>query len=515
MRDMLKASGLMGLATLVSRVLGLVREVVYARLMGDTAVAGAFHLAFLIPNLFRRLLGEGALTAAFVPIFKEKEKTEGEKEMWHAANAVLSGLFVAATAITGIIILIISLVLMWDKLPENTRLMLQLLRIMFPYMIFVCVAAACMGMLNARGHFFIPALGAALLNVVMIISVLWLAPKLGEKLEEQIFALAFGVLAAGAAQAFFQMPSLQREGFKFKWVNPFKNETVKVVVKRMLPATVGVAAFQLNVAITQSLAFGIYAPIVASFQYAVRILELPQGLFGFSVASWLLPALSSHAAEKKYPEFRKTLAEAIGLLLFINLLAMVVMVVLAQPMVKVLFQRGNFTAGSTMRVAQALMFLAPSLVFFATSGLLSRAFYALGDTSTPVKISIACIVVNLILSVALVFEFEHVGLAIANSFSAACNTLLLLFALKKKIAKLDLEQVSKTILPLISAAVISGLVAWIVYAKWPWMGMGYWISDAARLFAGLALAGSIYVGTSLWLKIPAAQSVVSMIKRKL
>lgn len=512
---MLKASGLMGVATLVSRVLGLVREIIYAKLMGDTAVAGAFHLAFLIPNLFRRLLGEGALTAAFVPIFKEKEKTEGEKEMWHAANAVLSGLIVAASVISGVIILLISIVLMWKNLPDNTRLMLQLLRIMFPYMFFVCIAAACMGMLNARGHFFIPALGAALLNVVMIFSAVWLAPKMGERLEEQIFALALGVLAAGAAQAFFQMPSLQREGFRFQWVNPFKNPTVKEVAKRMLPATVGVAAFQLNVTITQSLAFGVYAPIVASFQYAVRLLELPQGLFGFSVASWLLPALSSHAAEKKYPEFRRTLSEAVGLLLFVNLIAVVLMIVLAQPMVKVLFQRGNFTPESTIRVAQTLIFLAPGLLFFSTAALLSRAFYALGDTTTPVKISIASIVVNFLLSVALVFGLMHMGLAIASTFSAACNAVLLLLALRKKIGKLEMQQVQNSIFPLLSAAMIAGLAAWLIHNQWPFAGRGFWLGDAARLFVALGVSGLVYFIVSWWLKIPAARSLLSLVRRKL
>src|SRR5476649_1404130 len=203
MSKMLKASGAMAVATLFSRVLGMVREIVYARFMGDGWVAGAFQLAFTIPNLFRRLLGEGALTAAFIPIFKEKEKIHGEREMWRAANAVISGLVIAAAAIIGIVMLGISLALDFHHFAEKTELMLQLLRVMFPYMMLVCLAAAFMGMLNARGHFFIPAMGATMLNIVMIASVFWLAPKFGaglpkeQKLPTQIFALAFGVLAAG------------------------------------------------------------------------------------------------------------------------------------------------------------------------------------------------------------------------------------------------------------------------------------------------------------------------------
>src|ERR1022692_3964428 len=244
---MLKSSGAMAGATLLSRVLGMVREMVYARFMGDGWVAGAFQYAFTIPNLFRRLLGEGALTAAFIPIFKEKEKTHGEIEMWRAANAVISGLIIAATVIIGLALLGLSLALAVHQFGVQTELMLRLLRVMFPYMLLVCVAAAMMGMLNARGHFFIPAMGATMLNVVMIASVLWLAPHMGTELTGQIFALAIGVLAAGVAQAAFQLPTLWRDGFRYRWVSPWKNETVRVVVTRMIPGTIGVAAFQLNV----------------------------------------------------------------------------------------------------------------------------------------------------------------------------------------------------------------------------------------------------------------------------
>src|SRR5580692_6172582 len=240
---MLKASGAMAAATLLSRVLGMVREIVYAWFMGDSKVAGAFLFAFQIPNLFRRLLGEGALTAAFIPIFKAKEKTHGEIEMWRAANAVISGLVIAASVIIAIVMFGISLALAVHQFEAKTELILQLLRVMFPYMLLVCVAAAFMGMLNARGHFFIPAMGATMLNVVMIASVLWLAPKFGvdlpkgQRLPVQIFALAYGVLAAGVAQAAFQIPTLWRDGFRYRWVSPWRDETVHKVIVKMIPGT--------------------------------------------------------------------------------------------------------------------------------------------------------------------------------------------------------------------------------------------------------------------------------------
>ena len=194
MSQMLKSSSAMGAATILSRCLGLLREIAYTALLGTGSVAGAFTVAFTIPNLFRRLLGEGALTAAFIPIFKEKERTSGDAEMWRAANAVISGLLVSAAVVIVVVVLGLTAVLGWGGYAGDTRLMLELLRIMFPYMLLVCLAATFMGMLNARGHFFIPSLGAAMLNVVMIASVLWLAPRMGETLEKQVFGLAIGVL---------------------------------------------------------------------------------------------------------------------------------------------------------------------------------------------------------------------------------------------------------------------------------------------------------------------------------
>ena len=365
---MLKASGAMAAATLTSRLLGMVREMVYGYFMGTTWVASAFLLAFQIPNLFRRLLGEGALTAAFIPIFKEKEKLHGEAPMWRAANAVISALVIATSVVVVLGIVGVSIALWFGGHVENdttrftgkTLLMLQLLRIMLPYLVLVCLAAVFMGMLNARGHFFIPAMGATMLNVVMIALVWWLAPHLGlnypkeQRLPHQIFALAIGVLAAGVAQAAFQWPTLARDGFRFHWVTPWQDDTVQRVVKQMLPATFGVAAFQINVVLTQGLSYWVDDYVVASFQYAVRLMELPQGLFGISLATYLLPTLSALATEKNYAGFRTELRQGISYLVFTNLIACVLLIALAEPIFRLLFERGRFDATSTSQAALAL-----------------------------------------------------------------------------------------------------------------------------------------------------------------
>ncbi|HEV2318149.1 MAG TPA: murein biosynthesis integral membrane protein MurJ [Verrucomicrobiae bacterium] len=514
---MLKSSGAMAAATLTSRVLGMVREMAYMAFMNVGWVNDAFQYAFTIPNLFRRLLGEGALTAAFIPIFKEKEKIHGEDEMWRAANAVISGLVVTATVIIAIVMLAISAALSIHHFPGKTELMLRLLRVMFPYMLLVCVAAAMMGMLNARGHFFIPAMGATMLNVVMIVSVYWLAPKFGvglpprEKLPVQIFALAYGVLAAGVAQAAFQMPTLWKDGFRYRWVSPWRNETVRQVVTRMIPGTLGLAAFQINVALVQLVGFFVATGVVSSFNGAVRLMELPQGMFGISLATYLLPTLSGLAAEKKYPEFRATLRHGVAALIFVNLISSVLLVTLAQPIVRLIYEHGKFTETSTFRVAGALEFLAPGLVMFSTVNILARAFYALGDTQTPMKISILCLVLNLAIAVVLLVpgHEEERGPALANSVTSCVNVALLLFALRKKLGKLEMEALRTSTLWLVGLAILAGIVSLLAWNLWEKkFGHATITLKIGAVFVPAIVASIVYLAGALALKIPAAAEIL-------
>lgn len=505
----------MALATLISRLLGMVREMVYYSFMGVGVVNDAFQLAFTIPNLFRRLLGEGALTAAFIPIFKEKERTHGEAEMWRASNAVISGLVVSASAVIALVLLLVSAALAIHQFDEKTELMLQLLRVMFPYMLLVCLAAVFMGMLNARGHFFIPAMGATMLNIVMIASVVWLAPRFAtnlpkdERLPHQIFALAIGVLAAGVAQALFQLPTLHRDGFRFHWVSPWRDETVRRVIYKMVPGAIGVAAFQINVAVVQLLGFHYGNGIVSSFNGGVRLMELPQGMFGISLATYLLPTLSGLAADKNYPEFRATLKHGLATLIFLNLIAAVLMVVLAEPIVRLLFERGAFHEDATERVALALTCLAPGLVAFSAVNILARAFYALGDTKTPMKISIGCLLLNLVFAGALLIPFKQAGLGLANTITSVCNVSLLTFALRKKLGKLEMESLRASFVPLFIAATLAGGTAWGCWHLWEHeVGHHNLALKLGAVFAPAAMAGIIYWGVSILGEIPAAHEIL-------
>ena len=229
----------------------------------------------------------------------------------------------------------------------------------------------------------------------------------------------------------------------------------------MIPGIIGVAAFQINVTLVLAIAFWVNPQIVASFNYAVRLMELPQGMFGISLATYLLPTLASLAAEKNHSEFRATLRHGIGTLTFLNLIAAVLLIVLAEPIVRLLFERGAFTAASTDRATLALVCLAPGLVAFSTVNILARAFYAVGDTQTPMKISIACLLLNLILAAALVVPLQQGGLGIANTVTSICNASLLFYLLRKKLGQLEMESLRATFLPLAIAGLLAGIAGMV------------------------------------------------------
>lgn len=517
MSQMLKSSGGVGVATLSSRVLGLVREQVYAGFMGTTGVASAFVFAFMLPNLFRRLLGEGALTAAFIPIFKAKQKREGDEAVWAATNAVISALLVIATGVVVLVILVVTVLLATRQWDDETRLMLQLLRIMFPYMILACLAAVFIGILNARGHFFIPALGALILNVVLIASVFLLAPFFGKTLGTQIFALAVGVLVAGVAQAFFQMPVLQREGFRYRWVSPWSDPTVREVAQKMIPSAIGVAAFQMNLVLTQSLAFGENKHIVSEFNYAVRLMELPQGVFGLSLATFLLPTLSGLAIEKNFGQFRATLRQSVGYLIFINLLASVLLFTLAEPIIRLLFQHGRFNATSTEHAGWGLVWLAPGLVSFSLVNIFARAFYALEDIKTPMRVSVFCLAVNLVLTTYFLYGLSMGAgaLGFANTISSFCNLGLLTFALRKKLKRLEIRSYFQQLPALAAGAVVAGGTAWGLRQVWQTrLGHASIPLRLGEVFVPMIAAAALYFGLTLWLKVAAAGEILDFLRRR-
>jgi putative peptidoglycan lipid II flippase len=340
---------------------------------------------------------------------------------------------------------------------------------------------------------------------------------MGTTLQTQIFALAIGVLVAGVAQAAFQLPVLRAEGFRYRWVAPWADPTVREVITKMLPSIVGVAAFQINILLTQSLAYGENERIVGQFAYAVRLMELPQGVFGLSLATFLLPTLAGLAVDKNFPKFRSTLRQAVEHLIFINLLASVLLFTLATPIIRLLFQHGKFDEHSTERVSLALVCLVPGLISFSLVNILARAFYALGEIKIPMRISIFCLCVNLIFTVGFLFGLRlgAGSLGLANSLSSLCNLGLLLFALRKKLRTLDMTETIAHLPRVALTGLVAGLVCWSGRLVWD-KHFGYvgWTHRAGEVFAPMILATVVYLGLGLWLKIPSADEILQFMQRR-
>ena len=289
---------------------------------------------------------------------------------------------------------------------------------------------------------------------------------------------------------------------------------VREVINRMLPAIVGVAAFQINVLVASGFAFAVGDEIVSAFNFAVRLMELPQGVFGLSLATYLLPTLSGLAAEKKYPEFRGTLRDGIGYLAFINTLASVLLIVLAEPMIRLLFERGSFQPEDTPEVAVALQPLAVGLVAFSLVNILGRAFYALGDTGTPMRISVFCLALNAVVTLPLVWTFKQAGLGMANSATSIINVSLLFFALKKKLRTLELGSVRAQVPAILGAAAAAALTAYAASLLWTrWFGHANLIERLGEVFVPMILATVAYFAVALWMRLPYPREMLRLLSR--
>jgi putative peptidoglycan lipid II flippase len=293
---------------------------------------------------------------------------------------------------------------------------------------------------------------------------------------------------------------------------------VREVAAKMIPSTIGVAAFQINVMLTQGLAFGEHAAIVGQFAYAVRLMELPQGVFGISLATYLLPTLSGLALEKNYAQFRLTLRQAAGHLIFVNLLASVLLFTLAGPIIRLLFERGKFDAHSTEQVSFALMCLVPGLISFSLVNIFARAFYAVGDLVTPMKISVFCLTINLLFAGILLFEF-HLGpgaLGLANTLSAACNLSLLVFALRKKLRSLEMKETVAQLPALAAAALAAALTARRGALLWQdHFGHASLLPRLGEVFLPMTAATAIYFAFSWWMNIPSAREMIGLVAARM
>lgn len=427
-----------GSFTSLSRVLGLVRDTLTASLFGTSAVMSDFVVAFRLPNLFRALFGEGALSSAFVPVFMATQKEEGDAVAWAVARktvtVVAAGLFLLVLLMIGATFALEA----WrPDIAARAPQLLPLTRWMLPYVLFICLAGLFMAMLNACHRFSLPAFTPSLLNIVWIAFVLFVCPRLGETPDKQIYGIAAAVFVAGMVQMGVQIPSLMRLGFRPGFTWDLSDARVRRVFTLMGPTALGSSVTQVNVMVNTLLARWAAPWAPASLFYAERLLYFPQGLLATAMSTVLLPVFSGHAARGDHAEMRNTLNHSLRTLLFVMIPASIGLLVLAEPIVQLIFGWGRFDAAAVRHTAIALAFYAPGLMVFCLAKVFVPAFYAMQDTRTPFRIGLRAVALNFVLNVVFVLtwplEYKHAGLAFATVISEAMNGLTLAVLLHRRL----------------------------------------------------------------------------------
>ncbi len=488
---------MIGAATMTSRILGLVREQVMAYLFGAGNAVDAFNVAFRIPNLVRDLFAEGAMSAAFVPTFTRYLKRDGKAAAWRLGSHVLNALLAATVVLVlaGIIFaepLVRILAGDYALVPGKFELTVSLTRLMLPFLTMVAIAAACMGMLNALDRYLVPALAPALFNVASIVTTLATIPVLVWLGFPAIYAMAIGVVAGGLAQVLVQWPALHAEGYRHKAVLDPAEPGLRQVLLLMGPGTLGLAATQVNVFFNTWLATGEGTGAVSWLSYAFRLMYLPLGIFGVSIATASLPAISRRAADDDLSGMRDTVSSGLAMMLTLNVPATIGLIVLAQPIVALLFERGQFTASDTSATAGALVAYAIGLSGYSVVKIATPTFYALGDSRTPVVVSALSVLANATLNILFVREFGYRGLALGTSLTALMNAGTLMWLLRGRLGGLHLRHLTSVVARVLAASAAMGLAAWWLdrqlHVLLPGMGLAVQI---ARV--GLAIAGALGV----------------------
>lgn len=432
-RSLLQSSGLVGLMTMLSRVFGLIRDMIVAQYFGASASADAFFVAFKIPNFFRRLFAEGAFSQAFIPVLSEYRSQKTEKEVRQLANSVagvLGGILFAITflAIMGSPWLTALFAPGFLDEPSKYELATDMLRITFPYLFLISLTAFAGAILNSYGYFAIPAFTPVLLNLVLISAAIWLTPFF----ETPIIGLAWGVFIAGVLQLFFQFPFLLKMGLLPRPRFDYKHEGVKRIFVLMVPALFGVSVSQINLLLDTILASFLQTGSVSWLYYSDRLAELPLGIFGIAIATVILPSLSRQHASQSKQAFSNTIDWALRIVILMGVPAALALIILAEPLVTALFYYGELTQHDVFMSAMSLRAYALGLLAFMLIKILAPGYFSRQDMKTPVKIGIWAMTANMVFNLILIWPLQHTGLALATAISSWMNALWLLSGLIKR-----------------------------------------------------------------------------------
>jgi putative peptidoglycan lipid II flippase len=526
-----RSAGIVSLAVMASRILGLVREVVFAKLFGASAsyANDAYVIAFRIPNLLRDLFAEGALSSAFVTVFSDYLVTKGEKEAFRLSNLVATALVLTlgVLVVLGIIFapeLVTLIAHGFQADPEKFALTVKMTRIMMPFILLVALAAKAMGILNSRGHFGMPALSASFFNVGSIIGGLFFAVILTgrdfahpvktilEHPTEGIIGMAYGVLIGGFLQFAVQWPTLRKAGFRYRPMLSFTDPGVQRVFKLMGPAVIGAAAVQINVLINSNFASSVPGNGAISWlSYAFRLMQFPIGVFGVAIATATLPSISKSAALEDIAGFRQTIASSIRLTFLLTIPSAVGLIVLGRPIIALIYEGSKFNTNDTNHTASALACYAIGLAGYSAIKILAPAFYALKDARTPMIISLLSIAINFVMNWSLVGILQERGLALSTSAVALLNFALLYFIMEKRINGIEGRKTAAAILKILLASAVMALACWTVSQGLYRFAGDNRIARIINVFASVSVGAGIFYIAAYWLGIEELKSAVNAI----
>ena len=505
--------GLVGLLTFLSRIVGYLRDVVVAYFFGASYQTDAFYVAFRIPNLLRRLFAEGSITVAFVPIFTEY-LNNGYEEAKKALNSIFTVLFftICIIAVLGIVFSPLIVKLFAFGFDEKTfKLAVELNRIMFPYIVFISLAALSMGILNTLKHFFAPAFSPVLFNVVIIATI----AALYNVFDNPIKALAVGVLIGGVIQLAINIPFLIKHNFLFRFSRNLRHPAVWGLLLLVAPQLFGLAVYNFNILVNTQYASFMPDGTITYLYFSERLIEFPLGVIAVSIATVMLPKLSAEAANKNFDVFRKDYLLSLKMMLYILVPSLMGLIALRVPLCTVLFQRGEFTDAAVLNTAQAV--LGYSIGLWAIGGIRITvpAFYALKDTKTPVMIAFAAFIVNIIFGylLGLHLGLHQLGLALSSSISATINFLLLFYVLNSRTRNLFTKQFAGFLLRVVPVALLMGIATWIMsrYINWD---DNETLINIASLSGIIIVSFIIYFGTTKMLKVTEADHLLNILRRK-
>lgn len=518
-RAIFKSASIISVFTIISRITGFLRDVLMANIFGTSLYAQAFFVAFKIPNLFRSAIGEGAGNAAFVPVFCECLAQNKRSEFLKLANTVLLLVAGLATVISlvGIVFSPLIVRLIAPGFLEDFHqfeLTVQLTRILFPYLILVVLSACLASVANAQNSFAVPASSSTVFNIVLIFCMILIA---GMSIGQSIYFLCVGVLLAGVFQICVQMPPLLKSGIGRRpagfYEDFLKRDAIRKIVRLAGPRVVGASVYQMNVfvdTIFASLVLFCGEGAIAAIYYANRIVQLPFAIIGIAFSNAALPAMSASSSCGDMARFRKTLAFSMKATFLGTLPAMIGILVLCEPLVRVIFQRGHFDAYSASITSRAVFFYALGLIAYTGTRLLSSAFYALQDTATPVKISFVAFFVNIVLNALFIFIFRFgiAGLALASVFSAIVNFVFLYVALAKKTG---FRFFGESGIFVFKAVIASAMMAIFVFLSWH--NSFLFLPNSIRMALVICLGILVYVAVLVLLKVREVKEVLPWFRK--